>query len=58
MAIDRKPSATSWGVIALPVAKIKTADDSIRLFDDWCATNDQKLMDKLISYKNEMPAYY
>ena len=34
-------------------AKIKTADDSIRLFDDWCATNDQKLMKDIISYNEE-----
>ena len=34
-------------------AKVKTADDSIRLFDDWCATNDQKLMKDIISYNEE-----
>ena len=34
-------------------AKIKNADDSIRLFDDWCATNDQKLMKDIISYNKE-----
>ena len=34
-------------------AKIKTADDSIRLFDDWCATNDQKLMKDIINYNEE-----
>ena len=34
-------------------AKIKNADDSIRLFDDWCATNDQKLMKDIINYNEE-----
>ena len=34
-------------------AKIKNADDSIRLFDDWCATNDQKTMKDIMSYNEE-----
>ena len=31
-------------------AEIKTADDSIRLFDDWCSTNDKNLMKNIIDY--------
>ena len=27
-------------------ADIKTADDSIRLFDDWCSTNDKEFNEK------------
>ena len=34
-------------------ANIKTADDSIKLFDDWCSTNDQKLMEDIINYNEE-----
>ena len=34
-------------------ADIKTADDSIRLFDDWCSTNDKNLMKNIIDYNEE-----
>ena len=34
-------------------AEIKTADDSIRLFDDWCSTNDKNLMKNIIDYNEE-----
>ena len=34
-------------------ADIKTADDSMRLFDDWATTGDQKLMNDIVSYNEE-----
>ena len=34
-------------------ANIKSADDSIRLFDNWASTGNQKLMDDIISYNEE-----
>ena len=34
-------------------ADVKTADDSIRLFEDWSATNDPKLMKDIINYNEE-----
>jgi len=34
-------------------ANIKTADDSIRLFDNWCATYEPQLMKDIVSYNEE-----
>ena len=34
-------------------ANIKTADDSIRLFDDWCSTSDKTSMNDIINYNEE-----
>ena len=34
-------------------ANIKTADDSIRLFDDWCSTGDKTAMNDIINYNEE-----
>ena len=34
-------------------ATIKTAADSIRLFDNWCSTNDDKIRNDIIHYNEE-----
>ena len=34
-------------------ANIKTAADSIRLYDNWCSTNDEKVKEDIIHYNEE-----
>ena len=32
---------------------VKTADDSIKLFDNWCSTQEPSLMQEIINYNEE-----